>query len=123
MLLLSLYHFDCRCVVVLADPFRWINLQLLPRRARADVKRVVVAIVIVVVVVAVVVVAVVAAVLARCAVVLVTCFSASSLCATPSHVVLVYIRLAKQNLNPQHWFIASGVCVGLGARRNFVRNG
>ena len=108
---------------MLADPFRWINLQLLPRRARADVKRVVVAIVIVVVVVAVVVVAVVAAVLARCAVVLVTCFSASSLCATPSHVVLVYIRLAKQNLNPQHWFIASGVCVGLGARRNFVRNG
>jgi len=123
VLLLSLYHFDCRCVVVLADPFRWINLQLLPRRARADVKRVVVAIVIVVVVVAVVVVGVVAAVLARCAVVLVTGFSASSLCATPSHVVLVYIRLAKQNLNPQHWFIASGVCVGLGARRNFVRNG
>jgi len=37
--------------------------------------------------------------------------------------VLVYIRLADQNLNPQHWFIASGVCVGLGARRNFVRNG
>ncbi len=105
MLLLSLYHLDCRCVVVLADPSRWGNLRLLPRRACADVKRIVVGIVVVVVVVVVV-----AAVLARCAVVLVIDFSTSSLCATPSRAVLVYIRLAKQNLSPQHWFIVSDVC-------------
>ena len=63
---------------------------------------VVLVVVVVVGVVAVVVVVGVAAVLVRCAVVLGTGFSASSLCATPSHAMLVYIRLAKQNLGPQH---------------------